>query len=58
MRKKLGQPTEWVIAESSDESLVVFNSVHLEEFNELVAKGNLLVMLLLRFNVSPHRLDL
>jgi len=31
MRKKLGQPTEWVIAESSDESLVGFNRVHLEE---------------------------
>ena len=48
MRKKLGQRAEFAIAESSDESLVGFNRVHLEEFNELVAKGNLLVMLLLR----------
>ena len=44
IRKTLTQPTEWAIAESSDESLVGFNRVHLEEFNGLVAKGNLRVM--------------
>ena len=28
IRKTLTQPAEWAIAESSDESLVVFNSVY------------------------------
>ena len=34
-QEKLAQPTERAIAESSDESFVGFNSLHLEEFNEL-----------------------
>jgi len=39
-QEKLAQPAEWVIAEASGESLVGFNRVHLEEFNQLVAKRN------------------
>jgi hypothetical protein len=38
----------------SNESLVVFDSIFLQEVNELVAKGDLLVMLLLSSNVLPH----
>jgi len=38
----------------SNESLVVIDAILLQELNELVAKGDLQVMLLLSSNVLPH----
>jgi len=53
----MSKPAKRAAAFTLDVSFVVFNSIRFQEFNKLIAKRNLSVMLLLFRNVSPHLVD-
>ena len=52
--QKSREPAERATAPISNVSLIVFNSVRLQELNELVAERNLMVMFLLSGNVLSY----
>ena len=52
--KKRKNPPERVTASTLDVSFVVFNSIRFQEFNKLIAKRNLSMMLLLFRNVPAN----
>ena len=56
--EKLTKPAERATASTLDVSFVVFNSIRFQEFNKLIVKRNLAVMLLLFSNISSHLVDL
>src|SRR2546425_10562379 len=48
------EAAEWATASTLDVSFVVFNSIRFQEFNKLIAKRKLSVMLLLFRNISAY----